>query len=226
MDLPEKSDAVLSQPTRARIFELLAESARPVPTTWLADQLGLHPNGVRAHLDRMLQAGLVERRRDAAGRGRPRDEWTLSPDARPGGSPPTAYSDLVRWLARAYPAGTESLRRIEAVGREAGRDAGRKAAPDGSSSPAEALAVTLTAFGFQPRVTGESDEGFTCCLGNCPYREAVHENQLVVCGLHRGLTGGLLETLEPGFRLEGFEPRDPDEAGCVITAIRQTGEPC
>ena len=53
-------------------------------------------------------------------------------------------------------------------------------------------------------------------LGNCPYREAVRENQPVVCALHRGLTRGLLDQLDPAARLADFVPKDPDRAGCLI----------
>jgi hypothetical protein len=53
-------------------------------------------------------------------------------------------------------------------------------------------------------------------LRNCPYREAVRERQPLVCGLHRGITRGLLDVLDPETRLVGFEPKDPDTAGCLI----------
>ena len=54
------------------------------------------------------------------------------------------------------------------------------------------------------------------CLGNCPYRDAVRENQPVICTLHRGITLGLLDVLEPDGKLIDFVPRDPDIAGCLI----------
>jgi predicted ArsR family transcriptional regulator len=53
-------------------------------------------------------------------------------------------------------------------------------------------------------------------LRNCPYRDAVRERQPLVCGLHRGLTRGMLDAIDPATRLEGFVPHDPDEAGCLI----------
>ncbi|MGI8623563.1 MAG: hypothetical protein ACR2NB_08760, partial [Solirubrobacteraceae bacterium] len=62
----------------------------------------------------------------------------------------------------------------------------------------------------------ESDRRLTYRLGNCPYREAVRERQQVVCGLHRGLTRGLLDAIDPKTKLAGFVPKDPDAAGCLI----------
>ncbi|MEA2403094.1 MAG: hypothetical protein QOK00_3497, partial [Thermoleophilaceae bacterium] len=104
MDLPAaRPDDVLSQPTRARLFNLLGALGRPASTDELARELGLHPNGVRIHLERLLEAGLVLRGRAPQPRGRPRDEWSVSADAEPGGAPPRAYDDLSRWLARATP---------------------------------------------------------------------------------------------------------------------------
>jgi len=38
----------------------------------------------------------------------------------------------------------------------------------------------------------------------------------VVCGLHRGITRGLLDVIDPSTRLVGFVPKDPDVAGCLI----------
>ena len=53
-------------------------------------------------------------------------------------------------------------------------------------------------------------------LRNCPYRAVVPERQPLVCGLHRGITRGLLDAIDPKTRLTGFEPKDPDVAGCLV----------
>jgi len=44
----------------------------------------------------------------------------------------------------------------------------------------------------------------------------VRENQEAVCTLHRGITRGLLDVLQPQAKLAGFVPRDPYAAGCLI----------
>jgi predicted ArsR family transcriptional regulator len=214
VDLPfsVSKDEVLAQPTRARLFALLSELKRPAGTVELAERLDLHPNGVRLHLERMMEAGLVERSRPRQAVGRPRDAWTIAPDARPGGQPPSAYADLGRWLARAIAPGTRRLRDVEATGRTIGREL----APANAGSAEQALSATLASLGFQPHLQHGEGGGVTFCLGNCPYRDAVRENQQVVCTLHRGMTRGLLDELEPQAELTGFVPRDPDEAGCLI----------
>ena len=221
IDLPLATSAedALSQPTRARLFALLGELKRPVGTVELAERLDLHPNGVRVHLDRLESAGLVARERARQARGRPRDAWTIAPEARPGGDSPRAYADLVRWLARAMRSGSRGLSAVEATGREIGREL----APREGATGEQALETTLIALGFQPRVQTREDDRLTICLRNCPYRDAVRENQPVVCTLHRGITRGLLDVLDPAAELAEFVPRDPDEAGCLIelNGIRQ-----
>jgi predicted ArsR family transcriptional regulator len=206
-------DDLLSQPTRARLFALLAELKRPAGTVELAEHLDLHQNGVRAHLERMEKARLVARERAPQARGRPRDAWTIAPDARPGGEPPRAYADLGRWLARAIPARPGRLRDVEATGREIGREL---APHNAETRGTDTLRDTLVALGFQPRLQQETPDRVTLCLGNCPYRDAVRENQQVICTLHRGLTRGLLDMLDPHATLIDFVPRDPDTAGCLI----------
>jgi hypothetical protein len=45
----------------------------------------------------------------------------------------------------------------------------------------------------------------------------VLENSEVVCTLHRGITRGLLDVLQPAAKLKAFVPKDPADAGCLIT---------
>ena len=212
LSLATSPDDALSQSTRARLFALLAELKRPVGTAELAERLDLHSNGVRVHLDRLETAGLVARDRARQARGRPRDAWTIAPGARPGGDSPSAYADLGRWLARAMRSRQRGLRAVEATGREIGREL----APRDGSAGVEALETTLAALGFQPQAQARHDDRLTLCLRNCPYRDAVRENQPAVCTLHRGITRGLLDVLDPDAQLTNFVPRDPDKAGCLI----------
>jgi predicted ArsR family transcriptional regulator len=204
-------DDVLAQPTRARLFALLGELKRPAGTVELAERLELHPNGVRIHLERMAQAGLVERARVRDRRGRPPDAWTISSEARPGGSDPRGYQDLGRWLARALRGRSRGLRGIE----ETGRQIGCELAPKDATAAGAAFEASLTALGFQP-IAGPHADGVTYCLRNCPYRDAVRENPAAICALHKGITRGLLDVLAPQAKLIEFVPHNPDRAGCSI----------
>jgi predicted ArsR family transcriptional regulator len=212
MDAPAHPDDVLAQPTRARLFSLLAELRRPAGTEELAERLDLHPNGVRVHLERLRDAGLVGRERVRQSRGRPRDMWLISPNARPAGEPPVGYAQLGRWLARVIKPGKLNLRQVESTGREIGREL----APDGACTAEAKMHATLVSLGFQPRREANRAGVLTYRLCNCPYREAVRQNADVVCALHRGITRGLLDEIDPTSTLCAFLPRDPSLAGCLI----------
>ena len=224
LPFPAEPEDVLSQSTRARLFALLSDMKRPAGTAELARLLGLHPNGVRIHLERLEQAGLLTRSRVRQRRGRPVDTWVIASEARPGGESPHAYRDLGRWLARALGSSRAGVRSIEAAGQQIGREL---AQADSSSKASErgeqAFHITLSSLGFQPRIGERDHDRLTICLDNCPFRDAVRENQPVVCALHKGITRGLLDVLEPGARLAGFQPHDPEEAGCLIELTGVSG---
>ena len=213
MDGSVRRDDVLAQPTRRRLFTLLGEMGRNAGTEELAANLGLHPNGVRVHMERLREAGLVERVRMRQARGRPRDMWSLEPRALASVQPQRAYADLGRWLARAISPARDSLRAVEATGREAGRAIAQDAR---AGSPETSMHATLAAMGFAPVRRSEPAGALTYELCHCPYRDAVSENQPVVCTLHRGITQGLLDVLAPETELTAFVPRDPVTAGCRI----------
>ncbi|MCO5315106.1 MAG: helix-turn-helix domain-containing protein [Solirubrobacterales bacterium] len=216
MDLPDSSEDVLAQPTRARIFELLTELKRPVSTGDIAGRLDLHANGVRRHLERLAEEGLIERRTERGGRGRPGDRWAVAPDASPGGERPTAYAELAVWLAEVMPDDPETVRRAEEVGRRIGRRLRTDPSRDAGESVSQAFRDAFAALGFKPRIEESGETGFTCGLLNCPYVESAVTNPRAVCGLHRGMTEGLLEQIDGDAELVGFEPRDPHEAGCLV----------
>jgi predicted ArsR family transcriptional regulator len=231
MDVPTPPGDVLAQSTRASLFALLTQLRRPASTEELAERVDLHPNGVRIHLERLLDAGLLVRERERQPRGRPRDVWSVSPDAQPRGGSPTAYADLGRWLVRALVDSKARVRDLESTGRRIGRELTAGGANDARE---ERLHAVLAAMGFRPRRELTPEGTLTYCLDNCPYRDAVRERQQLVCALHRGLTRGMLDNIDPKTKLAGFVPKDPYAAGCLIqlrgplageAAARQAAEP-
>jgi predicted ArsR family transcriptional regulator len=155
---------------------------------------------------------MVVRERQRQSRGRPRALWQVSPEATPAARAPTAYAQLGRWLARAIAGGATSPRKIEATGRQIGREL----APRAQGTPEACLYAALAALGFRPRRESPTADRLTYRLCNCPYRDAVRENPQVVCGLHRGITHGLLDELDPTSELTAFVPSDPTRGGCLI----------
>jgi predicted ArsR family transcriptional regulator len=203
---------LLAQSTRRRLFALFAKLGGSASTGQLAARLAMHPNGVRRHLAHMEAAGLVVRRRVPQARGRPRDEWAVSPAARATDDELEAYRTLAGWLARAVPATPRRLRDVERTGVEIGRELALAA----SAAPEQVVEDVLAALGFQPQVDRRPGGHLSCRLRSCPYSDSVRQNQPVVCVLHRGITRGVLDQVAPGATLARFVPHDPDRAGCEI----------
>lgn len=206
----------LASRSGVRVFAALADAGGAAPIDALADRSGLHPNSVRLHLRRLERGGLVTVTNEhRPGRGRPRQLWQIVPGAEPAGSPPVAYSELAGWLSTA-------LTPAEAVehGRRIGADRGREAV---SAPAADVLERSLAAMGFLPT---RRDCGTRTCftLHNCPYRDVAKANPGVVCAFHRGLAEGMIDRLDPRYRVTAFEVRDPQEAGCVVEVGRCSEE--
>lgn len=200
------------QATRARLFAALLELQSPATTADLAARLNMHPNGVRRHLERLHHERLVDRGRMHGGRGRPCDVWSVAPDAQASlDRPRNAYVDLARWLARAMPSRPGPAHELE----EAGRRIGRDLAPAQPGAAISDFVAVFRRLGFDPSIARHGD-GATCVLGRCPYTESVRENPQIICMLHRGITEGLLDRIDPGARMTRFVARDPDQAGCEI----------
>jgi predicted ArsR family transcriptional regulator len=215
MDIPPpttRNDA-LAAPLAAGLFQALADLCRPATTQELAQRVGRHHNTVRGHLQRLADAGLLERRTTRQVRGRPRDMWAIAADAMPGGEPPDAHRQLSVWLTRAL-SRRDDLDEVQSTGRDIGRALAGEATVDTAAE--RRMQDALTALGFAPRRerTGPRDLRFV--LRNCPYRSAVLQNAPVVCTLHRGITEGLLERFAPDAWMAGFVARDPVQAGCLI----------
>jgi predicted ArsR family transcriptional regulator len=213
VDIPATGPANdLAPGLRRQLLAALAGLRRPATTQELAGHVGRHPNTVRTQLQRLERNGLLECRITRQARGRPRHEWAIAADARPGGAPPEAHGQLARWLARALdrPPGREELERL-------GREIGRELAPASGGRPlADAMQDALTALGFSPRLERPEADRLRHVLRNCPYREAARENPAAICTLHRGIATGLLDRLQRDARLTGFVAKDPYAAGCLI----------
>lgn len=215
MDVEPAENQVLAQPTRARLFRLLTEIGSATSTGILAAKLGLHPNGIRLHLERLEEAGLVIGEKQRGNRGRPRDVWSINPSANPGGERPTAYADLGLWLAEALAGGPLQPEGVEASGRKIGIQIATEHV--GKSDPRTRFHEMLAAMGFQPVPLPEDAKQVTYCLNNCPYRNVAKERPTIVCGLHRGITDGFLSSMTPTANLTDFQPKDPVRAGCLVS---------
>jgi predicted ArsR family transcriptional regulator len=195
----------LGDNTRYAIYLELARSPRPLATADVADGLGLHPNTVRPHLERMREVGLLEVRTDVRhGVGRPQHLYSLAPGAPSLGLEPPTFpllaGMLVRLAARVGASGEDAA----GVGREQGRlDAERH---EQAPSCLEALVDHLDALGFDPAVDGTDDgETAVVAFAHCPFRDLAEAHPELVCSLHRGMVEGFVAGVGGG-DVEDFHP--------------------
>ena len=185
----------LGDNTRYAIYLELARSPRPVSTAEVAETLGLHPNTVRPHLDRMRDVGLLSVDIGSRGGvGRPQHLYSLAADAPSLGFEqpmmPALASMLVRLAEQVGASGADAY--------EVGRDQGRAEAARYADTPSsvEALVSELDRTGFDPAV-GASDDGETALVAfaHCPFRSLADRHTEVVCSLHRGMVEGFVDAL-------------------------------
>ena len=183
---------VLGDNTRYAIYLELARSPRPLVTAEIAEVLGLHPNTVRPHLDRMREVGLLEVTSGGRGEvGRPQHRYTLAADAPSLGLEPPTMPVLARMvLAVAQRLGASPADAV-AVGEDEGRS--RAARYDDAPSALEALVADLDRLGFDPLVAeGGDDDTAVVAFANCPFGDLARAHPDLVCGLHRGLVAGFV----------------------------------
>lgn len=191
------------------VLTALRESGGDQPVAAVAAALGLHRNTVREHLDRLVEAGLVERMRaHAPHRGRPAWRYRAHPNA--AAAELRAYAGLTRVLvAHLQRTAADPGAEAEALGRAWGREqqgpAGAAAAA-GTGEVREQILVNLAESGFAP-----VDSGAVVALTRCPLLQAARDCPEVICRIHLGLIRGALDALGA----DGVEP--------VLTPFAQPG---
>ena len=202
----------LGDNTRYAIYLELARAPSPLATAQIAESLGLHPNTVRPHLDRMREVGLLDVVTDAQGTvGRPQHRYSLAADAPSLGFEPPAFPALARMLLRLATAAELSAADAALAGREQGAAAAERRA--GVGTCAEALSGELAALGFDPESVTD-DHGATIAFTRCPFRELAESNPDLVCGLHRGLIEGFADRRGDGRVVEFHDLAD--RAPCQV----------
>jgi predicted ArsR family transcriptional regulator len=190
----------LGDNTRYAVYAQVAAADERVATAEIADQLGLHPNTVRAHLERLREVGLVEMSADAHGTvGRPQHCWSVSAAGPSLGLEPSGFRLLAHLLAEAVAGAGVADRDLRAVGRQGGNSAGagRAVGDPGRGGGLRAVVDGEARLGFDPVVTDDGVDGrragreSTVAFVRCPFRELAAAFPDVICELHRGLTEGM-----------------------------------
>ncbi|BBY08270.1 helix-turn-helix transcriptional regulator [Mycobacterium noviomagense] len=198
---------------RRAVLQVLKAAKAPMSIVAIAEQLEVHPNTVRFHLDGLVRDGRVER---------------VAPDHRRPGRPPLMFR-AVRQMDRGGERRYELLAEILTLGfgdderdpsakaLAAGRAWGQRlesnSAGTGSAGTQESidhLVGLLDELGFAPEHR-QSDGQHQIGLRHCPFLELAEARRSVVCPIHLGIMQGAMETVDAPVtvdRLDAFVEPD------------------
>lgn len=209
--------AVLAEPVRRRLYELVARSGMPVDRDAAAEGAGIGRPLAAFHLDRLVRAGLLDveyRRRSGrtgpgAGRPakfyvRPRDR-ELSVDL-----PSRSYDVAAEILATGVERAGQSRASVLEVARERGRAMAARAATSAGLLP------MLETQGYEPLL----DDDGVVRLRNCPFHALVAEHRELTCAMNHALLDGAANAIaDAGFRAVS----DPREGMCCVAFVPDGG---
>lgn len=216
--------ALLDEPRRRELYEVVAASAVPLGRDDAAAAVGVSRELAAFHLDRLVAGGLLEtefRRRSGRtgpGAGRPAKLYRRVPRELAVSLPPRAYATLAEVFASAlsrldavdarHAVGEAARLRGSSVGAAVRREAGAR--PD-HGRLRSALVARLREAGFEPRVDPASGD-ITLC--NCPYAALSASQRDLTCGMNKAWADGLLEGLRDA-RLDAELAPAPERC-CVV----------
>jgi predicted ArsR family transcriptional regulator len=226
VDVPERTrrlDAIglLLEPVRRALYDFVRACGRDVSRNEAAEAVGVQRNLAAFHLDKLVEAGLLEatfRRlgeRRGPGAGRPAKLYRQVPGEVVVSVPARDYQAVAHRLAETVDRAGADLELYDSA-RRAGDAAGRRAA----SGAADVAAVdaqhtdeverVLAERGYEPYRDGE-----VLRLRNCPFGTVMSEFPSLVCGMNLALVEGLLGGLGSD-RVARMEPA-PGRC-CVVVA--------
>jgi predicted ArsR family transcriptional regulator len=229
---PLFSLAVLSEPLRRRVYEHVAAEGGEMSRDGVASALGVARSVAAFHLDKLVDAGLLETRfrrppgRGGPGAGRPA-KWYRRTSGEINVSVPERHYDLAaELLARALEQAGERAGEgagdvkgmLADVARAHGHDVGRELrstsnASDGGARPqlVERLGDVLARNGYEPRVSGG-----VVTMANCPFHVLAEGHRDLVCHMNHELLSGVAE--EAGLLPDAVR-LDPDPERCCVTIV-------
>ncbi len=203
---PTTAGSAASPGRRAQVLRALKQAAEPLDIATLADQLAVHPNTVRFHLEALQRTGQVEQASTAArGRGRPAARYRATPGMDPTG--PTQYRTLARILAADIASDARPRERAIEAGRKWGAGlvtGGRRDVPEPAGDHAarsravpaaeelDVLVEVLEELDFDPEPDPPGYPG-TLGLRHCPFLDLVAEYPGTICAIHLGLMQGVMQ---------------------------------
>lgn len=181
--------------SRLRILQVLRQAPSGLGVQELADEVGLHANTIRFHLERLVADGVVERRvEERTEPGRPR--LTFTAVARPGTHGDRRSYQLLAEILASFVASTvpDAATAAAEAGRTWGRYLTERPGPyrhtDWDEAVTELLRI-LDDVGFVPELAKPGGHQ-QILLRHCPFLEVASEHREVACSVHLGLMQGAL----------------------------------
>ena len=216
--IDSRTHRVLAGVSRVAVLEALRVNAGSLDVQTIAEQVGLHTNTVRAHLDQLIEAGLVESAvQERTTPGRPRLLFRATET--PGDGPQDSYKVLAEVLASAISQGEPAPGAVAAKagrlwGQHLEQQGGANAEPVDSSQATDRIVALLDDIGFAPRIadshnaTADAAGAATVIeVNRCPFYDIARGHTEVVCAVHLGLIQGALDQMQAPpltVRLEPF----------------------
>jgi predicted ArsR family transcriptional regulator len=201
MDLPDRTRhltaiGLLLEPVRRALYDYVCASGREVSRNEAAEAAGVQRTLAAFHLDKLVEAGLLEatfRRlgeRRGPGAGRPAKLYRRVPAEVAVSVPARDYQAVAHLLAETVERTGADLELYKSA-RRAGEVAGREAAAT-ATGPVEVEGV-LAARGYEPY-----RDGAVLRLRNCPFGSVMRAFPSLVCGMNLALVQGLLTGMGTG----------------------------
>lgn len=193
---------------RHEVVELLRAGGRPLTAREVADELGLHINTVRFHLDTLVRHGVLYRSGgQSSGPGRPASQYALTPGMDRGG--PRNYKLLAEMLLSHLVLDDDPVGAATRAGHAWGRYLVPPAAPGQRLSVDDALARLadlMADVGFDPQVSTDGGTAIELRLRHCPFLELAEVHRDLICAMHLGLIQGALGQLDTPLQARSLIP--------------------
>jgi predicted ArsR family transcriptional regulator len=204
--------ALLGDPKRRRLYELVATSDRSVGRDEAAGTLAISRELAAFHLDRLVAAGLLDteyRRlggRRGPGAGRPAKLYRRAEREVAVSLPPRHYDlaadlmatalDRLEGAAGAQAAAAVASERGSADGAAARRKVGER---PGRRRSTAALVDVLRGADYEPHVDASTG---TLVLRNCPFHDLAADHRDLTCGMNLAWAEGVVDSLGSHLRAE------------------------
>ena len=206
---------------RRDVLAVLRAADAPRSIGEVAEDLAVHPNTVRFHLQALVNAGQVECVEvDHDKPGRPPLMFQAVTGMDPAG--PRNYQMLAGILADAIAREPDPVGSAISAGRAWAGQLAEGSAPADTWQAVEQLTDLLAEMGFAPENDAPTTIPDEVRLRSCPFLELAHSNADVVCSIHLGLMQGALSAWAAPITVEELTPfAEPDLCVARLTLAGQ-----